>query len=158
MAVDKITFADKVSMIESTLPVINRIRDIDVNEIKDVVNNNADELTTTNTTITSMNKIDDFASKVTFSETPANYSMKAKNGVAYIEYNGATKAHTLDTVLFTIPSGYRPGGDIFTPSIQGIKYARVWIRASDGTVRISSVSSTTDTSRISFTISYLIGN
>lgn len=44
MAVDKITFADKVSMIESTLPVINRIRDIDVNEIKDVVNNNADEL------------------------------------------------------------------------------------------------------------------
>lgn len=51
MAVDKITFADKVSMIESTLPVINRIRDIDVNEIKDVVNNNADELTTANTNI-----------------------------------------------------------------------------------------------------------
>ena len=50
MAVDKITFADKVSMIESTLPVINRIRDIDVNEIKDVVNNNADELTATQPT------------------------------------------------------------------------------------------------------------
>lgn len=151
MAVDKITFADKVSMIESTLPVINRIRDIDVNEIKSVVNNNADELI-------GMNTIDDFASKVTFNETPANYSMKAKNGVAYIEYNGATKAHALDTVLFTIPSGYRPGGDIFTPSIQGIKYARVWIRANDGTVRISSVSSTTDAGRINFTISYLIGN
>lgn len=51
MAVDKITFADKVSMIESTLPAINRIRDVDVNEIKDVVNNNADELTTTNTNV-----------------------------------------------------------------------------------------------------------
>ena len=54
MAVDKITFADKVSMIESTLPVINRIRDIDVNEIKDVVNNNADELTTANTNISTL--------------------------------------------------------------------------------------------------------
>ena len=54
MAVDKITFADKVSMIESTLPVINRIRDVDVNEIKSVVNNNADELTTANTNITTL--------------------------------------------------------------------------------------------------------
>lgn len=54
MAVDKITFADKVSMIESTLPVINRIRDVDVNEIKDVVNNNADELEAAQENITNI--------------------------------------------------------------------------------------------------------
>lgn len=108
--------------------------------------------------IANINEVTDFSSQVTFNETPASYSMKAKNGVAYIEYNGATKAHALDTIIFTIPAGYRPAEDIFTPSIQSIKYARVWIRASDGTVRISSVSSTTDTSRINFTVSYLIGN
>ena len=45
MAVKKIEFEDKVSTIESSLPAINRIRDVDINEIKSVVNNNADELT-----------------------------------------------------------------------------------------------------------------
>ena len=54
MAVKKIEFEDKVSTIESSLPVINRIRDVDVNEIKDVVNNNADELATTNTNIAAL--------------------------------------------------------------------------------------------------------
>jgi hypothetical protein len=43
MAVKKIEFEDKVSTIESSLPAVNRIRDVDINEIKDVVNNNADE-------------------------------------------------------------------------------------------------------------------
>lgn len=40
----KITFADKVSTIISSLPIINRIRAEDVNEIKTVVNANADDL------------------------------------------------------------------------------------------------------------------
>ena len=44
MSVEKITFLDKVSSIISSLPVINRIRAEDINEIKNVVNNNADEL------------------------------------------------------------------------------------------------------------------
>lgn len=40
----KITFADKVSTIISSLPIINRIRAEDVNEIKSVVNANADSM------------------------------------------------------------------------------------------------------------------
>ena len=40
----KITFADKVSTIISSLPIINRIRAEDVNEIKSVVNENADHM------------------------------------------------------------------------------------------------------------------
>ena len=44
MAVSKITYEDKVSTIVSPLPAINRIRDVDCNEIKDVVNDNADIL------------------------------------------------------------------------------------------------------------------
>lgn len=52
MAVKKIEFEDKVSTIESSLPAINRIRDVDCNEIKDVVNNNADELSGTQTITT----------------------------------------------------------------------------------------------------------
>lgn len=51
MAIQKIEFEDKESTIISPLPAINRIRDVDINEIKDVVNNNADELTTANTNI-----------------------------------------------------------------------------------------------------------
>ena len=42
--VAKITFADKVSTIISSLPIINRIRAEDVNEIKSVVNENADHM------------------------------------------------------------------------------------------------------------------
>lgn len=80
MAVDKITFADKVSMIESTLPVINRIRDIDVNEIKDVVNNNADELTTANTNISTIN---------------------TKIGALKVFYNGWSTS-----ITFTLPTGH----------------------------------------------------
>lgn len=38
----KITFADKVSTIISSLPIINRIRAEDINEIKNVVNANDD--------------------------------------------------------------------------------------------------------------------
>lgn len=80
MAVDKITFADKVSMIESTLPVINRIRDIDVNEIKDVVNNNADELTKANTNIDTIN---------------------TKIGALKVYYSGWSTS-----ITFTLPAGH----------------------------------------------------
>lgn len=65
MAIQKIEFEDKVSTITSSLPAINRIRDVDVNEIKDVVNNNADELTTANTNIsTNTNNISTINTKI----------------------------------------------------------------------------------------------
>lgn len=44
MAVQKIEYEDKVSTIISPLPAKNRVRDVDMNEIKDVVNHNADEV------------------------------------------------------------------------------------------------------------------
>lgn len=87
MAVDKITFADKVSMIESTLPVINRIRDIDVNEIKDVVNNNADELETANTNITT--------------NTGNISTINTKIGALRVYYSGWSTS-----ITFTIPAGH----------------------------------------------------
>ena len=54
MASSKITFADKVSSIISSLPIINRIRADDVNEIKQVVNSHADDIDTANSKITSL--------------------------------------------------------------------------------------------------------
>ena len=96
MAVDKITFADKVSMIESTLPVINRIRDIDVNEIKDVVNNNADELETAQDNIeTLQTKVEEitryfsaWATSVTFN-VPAGHNalVIASTSAVYLLWN-----------------------------------------------------------------------
>lgn len=41
---DKITFDDKVSLTTNSLPRANKCTDDDLNEIKEVVNNNADEL------------------------------------------------------------------------------------------------------------------
>jgi hypothetical protein len=80
MAVKKIEFEDKVSTIESSLPVINRIRDVDCNEIKDVVNNNADELTTANTNIETIN---------------------TKIGALRVYVSGWTS-----TITFTLPAGH----------------------------------------------------
>jgi len=46
--ISKITYEDKVSTsIDPSVPAINKIRDVDMNEIKSVVNNNADEFTNT---------------------------------------------------------------------------------------------------------------
>ena len=98
----------------------------------------------------------DFSNEVIFNETPGNYHMKVVNGVAYVDYNGQVKTHTNGEVLFILPEGYRPIGSIFTPFIQGNINGRVWINGDNGEVQISSISSTTATARVSFTISYLI--
>lgn len=46
--ISKITYENKVSTsIDPSVPPINKIRDVDLNEIKSVVNNNADEFTNT---------------------------------------------------------------------------------------------------------------
>lgn len=49
----KLTYANKVAINENPeIPDINKITDSDMNEIKNVVNNNDDELTTINTNLT----------------------------------------------------------------------------------------------------------
>lgn len=50
--IKKITYEDKIQIEDdpSVLP-INKVRDVDLNEIKNVVNNNADELDTSNVAI-----------------------------------------------------------------------------------------------------------
>ena len=98
----------------------------------------------------------DFSNEVIFNETPAIYHMKVVNGVAYVDYNGQAKAHTNGEVLFILPVGYRPLGSIFTPFIQGNVNGRIWINGDNGEVQISGISNTTDSTRVSFTISYLI--
>jgi hypothetical protein len=41
----QITYENKVKINDSSLPAVNKIRDVDMNEIKEVVNENYDELT-----------------------------------------------------------------------------------------------------------------
>lgn len=51
----KITYANKVAINENAnIPNINKITDDDMNEIKEVVNNNDDDLATTNANIATM--------------------------------------------------------------------------------------------------------
>lgn len=142
---DKITFDNKVSTIISSLPEINRITGSNVNEIKSVVNEHADELT-----------VEDFASQITFSESPLNYHMKKQGNIVCMDYNGQSKAHSSGALLFTIPEGYRPTGSLYTPFIQNGVYGRVEVNGGNGQVKVSEISNTSLSARVSFAISYIV--
>lgn len=90
MAIQKINFDNKVSTITSPLPAINRIRDVDVNEIKSVVNNNADELEAAQEDITDL-------STITTGTGTINTSY-----VASAEYNHWERVGNIVTYSFTI--------------------------------------------------------
>lgn len=51
MAVSKINYTNKVSIVTTSVPEINKVTDSNMNEIKSVVNNNADELTSLSTQV-----------------------------------------------------------------------------------------------------------
>lgn len=51
MAVSKINYTNKVSIVTTSVPEINKVTDSNMNEIKSVVNNNADILTAVETEV-----------------------------------------------------------------------------------------------------------
>ena len=141
MAVDKITFADKVSMIESTLPVINRIRDIDVNEIKDVVNNNADELENIIPT-----KIENSSFSNISGTISSNGSCKIGDVISlnlgFTGVSGSSGTKVVAKIAEGLyPTGYTPGifAQVNGTSVNG------WIRNSSGEICVAFPSSLTST-------------
>ena len=104
---------------------------------------------------------EEFSSKVTFNETPGNTYFYKKNGIVYITYQSAAATHNADSILFTLPTGYKPKAEngqtqFFIPFIKNAAaYGTCFIRLSDGVCKVSQISSTTTNGRIYFNISYV---
>lgn len=91
-------------------------------------------------------------SSTTFNETAGGATMiYYKDGAIYILYQGEAKAHNVNDLLFTLPSGYRPSGERFATFIKNANaYGNVKI-SSDGTCVVNAISSTSN-GRIYFNI------
>lgn len=104
---------------------------------------------------------DNFYSKVTFAsgETPA-HAMFVKSGkVVTISFQGASKAHAADALLFTLPEAYRPTGSdyLYIPFVKNTtSFGIIQINCSNGQVVVNQIGNTTTVGRIIFTASYIV--
>ena len=97
----------------------------------------------------------------TFKEsvTGTNTRIHAKNGVVYVYYQGEAKTHTADptdnaNLLFNLPAAWAPSGQIYVPFIANNLGYGVLAVAADGTVRVSTITSTTIVARVYAAFSY----
>lgn len=134
-----IMYSNKVALnVNSSIADNNKVNADDMNEIKDVVNFNADML-----------EVEDFYSQVTFSETPANCTFRKVGNVVTINYQGENKAHAQGDTIFTLPGGYYPktqssGANnfyFFPFVVNNSAYGELLLRASNGQVSINQISS-----------------
>lgn len=89
------------------------------------------------------------------SESPSHYRFVKYSNMVSIVYQGASKTHSVDDRLFTLPSGYRPSSDIYFPFVKNSSaYGFLKIEASSGKCTVGSISSTSVTGRIYFSVSY----
>lgn len=102
------------------------------------------------------NTTTEFTSSVTFVGTVGNSThFYIRDNVVYMSYQGATGTHNADDTLFTLPSGYRPLGNLISPfTLNNTAYGDVAINSSTGLCKINFISSTTADGRIYFNISY----
>ena len=87
MAISKIQYDNKVAInIDSTIPDINKCNASDLNEIKSVVNNNADEIPTKTSDLTNDSGfIDKDVNNLTNYVKKTDYATSTKSGVIYAE-------------------------------------------------------------------------
>lgn len=153
----KISYTNKVALnTNSNVADVNKVNADDMNEIKEVVNFNADELEPAINT-------DDFFDLVTLNETPANVTFRKIGKVVTINYQGENKSHSAGDLLFTLPSGYYPttqssgaNNFYFFPFVQNANiYGNVLLRANDGRVSINQISSSA-TGRIYLSMVFIV--
>ena len=75
-----------------------------------------------------------------------------KDGAIYLTYQGEAKAHAANTLLFTLPSGYRPSAnETIFPFIKNANaYGNIKITGSDGKCVVNTISDTTVSGRVYF--------
>lgn len=99
MAVQKIEYQNKVSIVnDPTIPEINKVTDNNMNEIKAVVNHNADELT--NIDLSAYQTIANLTDTISSESTNTQYA-GAKAVYDYVD----SILGTLDTLLTNLDTG-----------------------------------------------------
>lgn len=100
---------------------------------------------------------EEFTSKVTFNETVAGNTHFYKMGkLIVVSYQGESTTHSANTVLATIPSGYRPRDTLLPPFIKNTNAYGELIVGSGGEIKVNQISSTTASGRIYANFAYFI--
>lgn len=100
----------------------------------------------------------DITSSVQFTEdiTGTNTRVYAKNGIVFIFYQGESKTHSANDLLFTLPSGYRPSDLIYNDMvINNTGYGNVSIKT-NGECLIAQVANGLTAGRVYFSMSFPI--
>jgi hypothetical protein len=98
-----------------------------------------------------------FTDEVVFNENKANVQFYKIGKLITINYQGETKAHTQNELIFKIPQKYAPRQFIPVPFIgQNNAYFGVAGISTDGAVRITSISNTQNTGRLYMNFSYVL--
>lgn len=93
---------------------------------------------------------------VTFTEdiSGTNTRFYEKGEVLYIFYQGESKTHTTQETLFTLPSGYRPLNQLYTPFVMNnFGYGTVEI-STLGVAKITNIIGGENTGRVYFNVSF----
>lgn len=91
--------------------------------------------------------------------TGTNTRIYAHANSVHVQYQGASKTHTSNTLLFTLPEGYRPHGLLYVPFVKfgdtTTAYGILSVNTT-GAVSVSNISSTTAGGRIYATFDFPI--
>ena len=101
---------------------------------------------------------ENFQNLVTFEsgEEVANGQFSKIGNIIIVRYQGQSKTHSANTLLFTIPSGYRPSAQVNIPFVKNTVAYGIMQIAANGQCKITQISSTTDTGRVYFQAIYTI--
>lgn len=103
--------------------------------------------------------ITDITASTTFNEEVGTWTyVKCKDNIVYVNYQGEAIAHTADTILAVIPSGYRPKNTVTAPFNYASNDTHGMVSiATNGNIMVRTISSTTASGRICFNVSYPLG-
>lgn len=152
----QITYDDKVSIRTSELPNANKCRAEDLNEIKTVVNANANEL---NETVQSLNgtiQYPTYTNGQDISSTRRTYFQKIGNRV-FINLNvNVTISANQYLAIFNLPEGYKPKYEVYAVAVRSghDNYLQIYANPS-GTLGLFSSGALTN-SNIAGEISFIV--
>lgn len=106
-----------------------------------------------------LNEIISLTGLCTFTEnvTGTNTRIHLKGNVVYVYYQGESKTHAANDVLFTLPAGYRPSGLIYAPFvINNTGYGNIAVDDVTGNVFINQVANGGTAGRVYAMFSFCI--
>lgn len=169
MSITKITYTDKQQLnANASINAVNKCQASDMNEIKSVVNTNADlqgDLTNLATTdksslVNAINEdtvIQDITSQITFNETVANTKVFKKGKMIIVQIQGQGKTHSANDVIATFPSQYRPSYQVVAPFVKNANaYGMITLTPANGQLFVGAISSSSANGRIYANFTYFL--